>query len=469
MPDSEAPSAEAAETRATGGHRRVLSAAAMLGGATVIVKLAALAKDWLVARQLGAGDALDAYLIAFLIPSYAVVVLAHTFASAFVPTYIRVWQQQGLASAQRLTSGALATGAAGLVMVTLLLVAVARFVLPIVGMGFDEAKLALTLALFYPLAGVVIAAGLSAMLAAVLNAHERFVATALAPVVIPLGTLAVFWMYQDRFDVHALAWATLAGFAAELCILLIAAWRSGLFPWPRFGSPEGELLHVGSQYVPVALGGLLMSSSLVVDQAMAASLGSGQVSILSYGGKIVAVVLTAVAASLSTVLFPRFSRMIAAGRRRELKLTVGWYAKIILLASIPGVALLALMTEPLVRLLFQRGAFTPETTAAVTGVQLWLLPQIPFYVLAMLGARVLSALDGNQIVLRIGALTLLVNVSGNYVLMQWFGVNGIAMSTSLVYLIAAAATLLAIRLKLAETTESDESSGRERGNGSSGA
>ena len=461
MPDSEAASAEAAGSRATAGHRRVLSAAAMLGGATVLAKLAALAKDWLVARQLGAGDELDAYLVAFLIPSYAVVVLAHSFASAFVPTYIRVWQQQGLATAQRLTSRVLAAGALGLVIVTLVLLATARFVLPMVGMGFDAAKLSLTLALFYPLAGVVIAAGLSAMLAAVLNAHERFVAAAVAPMAIPLGTLVVFWMYEDRFGVHALAAGTTAGFVAELCILAVAVSRCGLLVWPRFGWLEGELRHVGSQYVPVALGGLLMSSSLVVDQAMAASLGSGQVSIFSYGGKIVAVVLTAVAVSLSTVLFPRFSRMIAAGRQRELKRIVRWYAKMIVLAAIPVVALLALFSEPLVRLLFQRGAFTPETTAAVTGVQLWLLPQIPFYILAMLGARVLSALDGNQIVLRIGALNLVVNVSGNYVLMQWFGVNGIAMSTSLVYAIAAAATLLAIRLKLGSTSENGEATRRE--------
>jgi putative peptidoglycan lipid II flippase len=459
MHDSDAPPAESAETRLAFGHRRVFWGVTMLGGATVLAKLAALAKDWLVARQLGAGDELDAYLVAFLIPSYAVVVLAHSFASAFVPTYIRVWQQQGLASAQRLTSRALAAGAPSLVIVTLVLVAAARFVLPIVGMGFDAAKLSLTLALFYPLAGVVIAAGLSAMLAAVLNAHERFVAAAIAPMAIPLGTLVVFWMYEGRFGVYALAAGTTAGFVVELFILTMAvSWR-GLLVWPRFGRLEGELRHVGLQYLPIALGGLLMSSSLVVDQAMAASLGSGQVSILSYGGKIVAVVLTAVAASLSTVLFPRFSRMIATGRRHELKLTLRLYAKIIVVAAIPVVALLALFSEPLLRLLFQRGAFTPETTAAVNGVQLWLLPQIPFYILVMLGARLLSALDGNQIVLRIGALNLVVNVIGNYVLMQWFGVNGIAMSTTLVYVIAAATTLLAIRLKLGDTSENGKSPG----------
>ena len=61
-----------------------------------------------------------------------------------------------------------------------------------------------------------------------------------------------------------------------------------------------------------------MSSSLVIDQSMAASLGSGSVSVLNYGNKIVALVLGMVAVSLSTVLFPRFSRLIAEGRMTDL-------------------------------------------------------------------------------------------------------------------------------------------------------
>ena len=95
------------------------------------------------------------------------------------------------------------------------------------------------------------------------------------------------------------------------------------------------------------------------------------------------------------------------------------------------IVVLAIFSEPLVRLVFERGAFTPETTAAVSEVQRWLLPQIPFYVLVMVGYRLLSALDGNALVLRIGALNLLMNVGGNLVFMHWFGVKGIAMSTSL--------------------------------------
>jgi putative peptidoglycan lipid II flippase len=121
------------------------------------------------------------------------------------------------------------------------------------------------------------------------------------------------------------------------------------------------------------------------------------------------------------------------------------------LVAIPGVAVLIFFSEPLVRLLFERGAFGPESTLAVARVQQWLLPQLPFYIVVLLGSRVLSAMDGNRAVLAIGAVNLATNVVGNLVLMRWYGVNGIAMATSLVYMLGTILTLIAIRRKIAET------------------
>jgi putative peptidoglycan lipid II flippase len=452
MLDTGGAGSKAVEPSLLATNRRVLASAALLGGATVLVKLFALAKDWLVAKRFGASDEVDAFLVAFLIPSFAVAVLAQSFASAFVPRYIRVSEQQGPAAARRLVSGAVAAGLAILVVVTLALAITARWILPWIGMGFDAQKLALCTSLFYIMAGILVVSGISAIFAAVLNSLEHFAATAVAPFAVPISTVVVFWSLQDRWGIFALAAGTLLGFVGE-CVLLGAAMvRYGLLPWPRWDAVDRNLGHVGRQYLSVAAGCLLMSSSLVVDQSMAASLGSGNVSILNYANKIVALVLSMVAVSLSTVLFPQFSRMITAGQWGELRRTIRGYTQLILLGSIPVVVLLVLLSEPLIRLLFERGAFMPQTTSEVAKVQICLLFQLPFYVLAMLGSRLLSALDANRTVLRISALNLVLNITGNYVFMHWYGVAGIAISTSLVYVVASLAILVAIRFKLREAS-----------------
>lgn len=430
---------------------RVLRNAALLGGGTVLVKLLALAKDWLVARSFGAGDALDAYLVAFLIPSFAVAVVAHSFGPALLPTYVRVGREQGAHAARSLATAALLAATGFLVAVTVALVLTAPVMLRLVGSGFDDAKLALAHELLYQMVIVLVASGISAVLAAVLNAHERFAVPALAALAVPAGMVVMLLTSEDRWGIQSLAAGTSLGFVAECLILSAITIGSGFLSLPKPGMLTGNLREVVHQYWPMVTGTLLMSSSMVVDQSMAASLGSGNVSILNYAGKLVALVLAVVAASLSTALFPRFSHLIAAGEWDELRRMLVRFSRGVLIVSVPVVIGLSLVGESLVRLVFERGAFTAETTAAVSQVQLCLFPQIPFYVLAMIGWRMLSALNANRMVLCLAALNLTLNVGGNYVLMHWFGVRGIAMSTSLMYLIAAGATFLAIRLKLNET------------------
>jgi putative peptidoglycan lipid II flippase len=87
------------------------------------------------------------------------------------------------------------------------------------------------------------------------------------------------------------------------------------------------------------------------------------------------------------VLLPKFSRQIAAAEWTSLERLFRTCLAWVFAASVPGVILLAVFSEPIVRLCFQRGAFTAETTVDVSAVQFWTLPQIPFYVATMIGSR----------------------------------------------------------------------------------
>jgi putative peptidoglycan lipid II flippase len=363
---------------------------------------------------------------------------------------VRCGKRHGAEAARRLATAVLLAAIALLVIATLTIILASPILLRSLGSGFDEGKLALAQALLYQMAIVLLASGISAVLGALLNAHEHFVATSLAALAVPAGMVVALLIASERSGIDALAWGTTLGFATESLILVVLALHKTLLAWPRTGAAGDHLQQVVHQYWPMLAGTLLMSSSMVVDQAMAASLGSGNVSVWNFAGKLVALVLTVVAASLSNALFPRFAHLITAGRWQELRRLLARFSRGVLLGSVPVVACLSLSGESLVRIVFERGAFTAETTAAVSQVQLWLFPQIPFYILAMIGSRLLSALNANGVVFFLAALNVVLNVGGNYVLMQWFGLRGIAMSTSIVYLATAAATLVAIRWKLKE-------------------
>ena len=118
--------------------------------------------------------------------------------------------------------------------------------MPWIGTSFDASKLELALSLFYVLAGVLVASGISTILAAVLNADERFAVASLAPLAVPLVTVAVFWFGQHRHGIYALAAGTLCGFIGETLILTIATLRRGLLARPEMRQVDANLRFVAA-------------------------------------------------------------------------------------------------------------------------------------------------------------------------------------------------------------------------------
>jgi putative peptidoglycan lipid II flippase len=113
----------------------------------------------------------------------------------------------------------------------------------------------------------------------------------------------------------------------------------------------------------------------------------------------------------------------------------------------------------LIRVVFQRGAFTAADTRVVGHVQAFLSLQIPFYILGQLGVRLVSALKKNSVLMVVAGVNLTVNVILNLILMRYAGVAGIALSTSLVYLVSCALVYASIFNSLSRLDAFEEAHG----------
>ena len=177
-----------------------------------------------------------------------------------------------------------------------------------------------------------------------------------------------------------------------------------------------------------------MSSTGLVDQAMAAMLRPGSVSTLNYGNKVSSVVIGLGSIALSTAVLPQFSRMVAAADWSGVRTTLKTYTRLALLATIPLTLLLVVLSRFMVSLLFQHGAFTESNTIEVAAVQSLYILQLPFFVTGMLFVRLISALKANHVLMWGTTISFSLNITLDYVFMKWLGVGGIALSTSVVYL-----------------------------------
>jgi putative peptidoglycan lipid II flippase len=155
--------------------------------------------------------------------------------------------------------------------------------------------------------------------------------------------------------------------------------------------------------------------------------------------------------AFGTAALPRYSMYAAQGDRDGL-----WRAYrrdglfVVLFGAGTALALIA-VSAPVVRLLYERGAFSPADTIAVARIQSFCTVQLPGYLLGILGSRVLNALGRDWEVMVIAVTGALMNVVGNLVLSRWLGVAGIALSTGLVYTISATAMAILVARMLRHT------------------
>jgi putative peptidoglycan lipid II flippase len=419
-------------------NRRIFAASLVVGALGALGSLIALVKELVVARQFGRGDEIDAFLIAFLLPAFAINVVAASLNTALVPTVVQVSLRDGEEAGARLFSSAVVTAAGLLVAVSVLLAALFPLLLPILASNFDPDKRALTLALFHAVLPAVTISGIATVWAGMLNARQRFAAAAVAPLLVPALTIVFLLLGSRALGAFALATGTVAGMFAQCALLAAALRKQGLPVFPRWHGLSDPLRQVVGQYLPMVAGAMLMSGAVLVDQAMAAMLDPGSVAALGYGSKLVAAAVTLGSQALGTAVLPHFSQMVASGDHSGLRHSLATWTRIVVVVSAAATVALMLLSEPLIRVMFERGAFTSEDTRVVSEVQTLYALQIPFHVLGMLYVRVISAFRQNRVLLWGATISLPLNAILNYVLMWRLGVAGIAVSTSIVYAVSCA-------------------------------
>ena len=250
-------------------NRQILSATVAVGVLTAIVHVVTAAKDIIIAYQFGTADVLDAYLIAVLLPSSAVSIMAGSFASAFMPTYISLLLREGHEAAEQLLQSLMTWTYLLLAGMATVLALAAPVIVPFLGSGFSTEKLALTRSLLLMLLPVLVLKGLATVWTAVLNAGGRFSVAAGIPIFTPVVTVALLLVKGHQWGIYALVIGTVCGAVVETVILIWHLRRLKIPVTPRWGGWSPAIAEVRGQYGSMVVGAFLMSSVVLVDQAMA--------------------------------------------------------------------------------------------------------------------------------------------------------------------------------------------------------
>jgi putative peptidoglycan lipid II flippase len=335
-----------------------------VGAWTLLSRIAGFARDVLTAAYLGTGPVAEAFLIAFSLPNMFRRFFAEgAFNTAFVPIFSK--KLEAGEDARGFAEDALA----GLALVTLALTAVAALAMPWLvlamasGFAGDE-RLALAVTYGRICFPYIVLISLTALLSGLLNAGGRFIAAAGAPVLLNIIFIATM-LLADRmgWDMGlTMAWATPVTGLAQLALVWVAAARMG-FPL-RLKRPRmtPELRHLIAVAGPAVLAGGVVQVNLLVGRQVG-SFFEGAIAWLSYADRLYQLPLGVVGIAIGIVLLPDLSRRLKAGDTGGSRHAYSRATEFALFLTVPAAVALVVIAVPLIRVLFERGAFGPQDTA----------------------------------------------------------------------------------------------------------
>src|SRR2546423_13520671 len=206
-------------------NRKIFGAALTVGLVSILAKAGLAVKVLVVAQPFGRSDALDAFLIALLLPSFVLNLLRGALGSTLIPVLVETRQKQGTEAGRDLLSSIVFLSMIALIGMVVILGIFAPYYLPYLGSNFPAEKLHLTRELLYLLLPSIFFGGLATFMAAVLNGGEKFALPALVPLATPLATIAFIYLSAKHWGAFSLGAGAVAGSLLE-CLFLFPVRRA---------------------------------------------------------------------------------------------------------------------------------------------------------------------------------------------------------------------------------------------------
>jgi putative peptidoglycan lipid II flippase len=402
---------------------------------TLASRLLGFARDAMIAALLGTGAVADAFLVAFQMINVVRRLLSEgALNAALVPAWLRLRDTEGAAAAAAFAGKVLATLSAALLALCVLMGLLMPLVLSALAPGFaGEATLKLAVDDSRLMLPYLAFAGPSTVMLALYSAQSRFALTAFSPLLFNIALIAVMIALlptRPEAGLVARALAATVGIAGFLQLLILLSRRSGAIASPLRVSLGADMRAFFARAIP----GMIANAApqlLIVGGAVIASSAPSAVSWLYYANRLVELPLGIVGVAMGTVLVSEMSRAYQSGDKAAIAQAQSHALELATGLALPATLGLAVLSAPIVRLLFEHGAFTADDTSATATVLSWLSLALPAHVLTKSLSPSFFAREDTATPLRASLIGLAVAIIAAFLLDYAFGPAGIAAGIAL--------------------------------------
>jgi putative peptidoglycan lipid II flippase len=428
----EEPTGEPAPGRQAG---RIARSTAFFSVATAASRIAGLGREIVAAGYYGVNGPMSAFTIAFQVPNLVRSLFADAaLQPAFVPIFTEQLEKKNYREAFRLASTLLLLVTLVLGAITALFVLVAPVLIPLFAPGFKGEILDLTITLSQILFPILILLGVSGVVVGILNSYDRFGAFAISPLFWNLTIIAVMVVLVPSFHgqnrIYAYAIGILVGTLVQLLIPTFDLRNTPFrFEW-SFAWRNPDVRRVLLLMLPVTISLGLINFNLLINSLFGSLVSHEAPAAIDKAFRIYQLPQGIFSVAIATVLFPTLARFAARGQHDDLRATMANGMRQIFFVLIPAAAAVLVLSEPMIRLVYQRGEFTPEQTTLVATALFWFAFSLPANGLFLLLTRTFFSLQRPWVPTGIAAANLALTALGALGLYH-LGVGGIVASTAI--------------------------------------
>ena len=460
MPPSEPTAPAVASRTAHSGSpqtMRLARSAGIIGAATLASRILGLVRDQVLAFLFGAGNAMDAFNVAYRIPNLMRDLFAEgAMSAAFVPTFTRHLTLKGKRAAWALGNQLVNTL---LVVTSALVIAGIAFADPITrllaGSYADvPGKLELTVTLTRVMLPFLTLVALAAAVMGMLNSLGRFFVPALSPAmfnvaIIGSAVLLVPVMPSvGLLPVVGIAIGVILGGFGQVAWQLPALYREGYRYRPTLNLSDPGLREILRLIGPGTLAGAAVQINLLVNMVLATGEGTGAVSWLSYAFRVMYLPIGIFGVSIAAATLPIVSRHAAQEELGDIQRTVSSALRMTLILNVPAFVGLTVLASPIVELIFERGSFLPSDTVSTAAALRYYAPGLIGYSAVRIAVPCFYALKNSRTPTLVSIFSVLLNIVLNLILVRLMGFRGLALGTSIAALVNAGLLLFLLRRRL---------------------
>lgn len=435
--------------------------------ATGASRIAGLVREIVAASYFGVKGPMSAFTLAFQLPNLIRALFADAaLQAAFVPVFTEQLEKGNRRDAYRLASTLIFLIIAVLGLITALFILLAPVLMPLFGPGLSPATQDLSVVLAQLLFPILVMLGISGVVVGVLNSYNRFSMFAVAPLFWNVAIIAVLVGLAPAFEqdkrIYAYAIGVVVGTALQLALLVFDMRKTPFRPKLVFDWRSPLVKKVLLLMLPVTISLGLININLIINSSFG-SLVTGTVINASGAARPLSDFAPAAidkafriymlpqgmfSVAVTTVIFPTLSRYAARREYDHLRATMANGMRMILLVLTPAAAAIFVLSEPMVRLVYERGDFTPEQTPLVATALFWFAFSLPFNGLFLIMTRTFFSLQRPWVPTWISGLNLLITAGAAIAFYKPFGIAGIVAGTALATAFSVGAQMIVLRREL---------------------